>query len=158
MSNETLRTKIVMPLGQTVNWVSVRVERIMANSSRREVRPLSEKDAIDTGAEIISEAFIFVVAAAAITNEYMTSAAKAAVKAEQLDRKLEELSASVDTLEQELRILRLEQQRHTDRLNEELYVLVPLATQMNKKERKMNKIEEEEEEEPGTRIGLIFSC
>lgn len=132
MANERLRNGIVMPLGQGMHWISVRMQRVLNESSRKDVRRLPDSEAIETGSELLSEAFIFFVAAVAITNEYMSSAAKSAAKAQQLDRTLEELGASVDTLEQEIKLLVMEQQRQVERLNQELLHLTTLLAKGQK--------------------------
>jgi hypothetical protein len=78
----------------------VRAQRLLAGSARKDVRPLTTEEAVADGSELLSEAFVFAVAAAVVTNEYVTSARKATAKAEELDRTLDQLGASVSTLEQ----------------------------------------------------------
>lgn len=120
---------IRLPSRAGFHWVSVRAQRLLANSSRKDVRPLSEAEAIADGSELLSEAFVFVVAAGAITNEYIIAARKSNAKSEELDRTLDTLGASVSTLEQEVHLIMMEQQRQVERLNSELAHLTELLAQ-----------------------------
>jgi hypothetical protein len=100
VEHELLRQYVVMPLGQGFHWLSVRGQRLLAGSTRKDVRPLTAEEAVADGSELLGEAFVFAVAAAVVTNEYIVSARKATAKAEELDRTLEALGATVSTLEQ----------------------------------------------------------
>ncbi|KAF1989577.1 hypothetical protein K402DRAFT_451789 [Aulographum hederae CBS 113979] len=80
-------------------------------AARPRIRPLSEAKAIETGANFISETFLFAVAGGLIIAESLRSRWKesnrredVADRLDQLESQIEELSAKNATLEQQLRI------------------------------------------------------
>ena len=78
------------------------LKRLTLNSVRTDVKPLPEADALQLGAEIIGEIFVYSIAAAIMTREYLDSAAKAQAKEEKLNRHLISLEQRIISLEEQL--------------------------------------------------------
>ncbi|EGD80983.1 hypothetical protein PTSG_01565 [Salpingoeca rosetta] len=98
MTHETLRQRVVVPVGQATHWISVRLQRLTMNSSRRDVKPLSEDLAVTYGAEFIGEFFIFSVATVMLVGEYNASAKKSAAKEAKLQSTLASLRDDIEQL------------------------------------------------------------
>eukprot|EP00051_Salpingoeca_urceolata_P034062 m.23366 g.23366 ORF g.23366 m.23366 type:complete len:179 (+) comp7151_c0_seq1:226-762(+) len=99
--SETVRTKLLAPLGQVSHWVTVRVARSMSGSRRKEVKRIKMDEAVILGAELVSETFIFSVAAAIVINEYAQSSAKADAKEAKLQDRLANLEKGLQDLHEE---------------------------------------------------------
>jgi len=94
-------------------------EQIKASQKPPRIRPLSESKAIETGANFISETFLFLVAAGAVVFESWRSRRKENNRREGIDDRLEELErervemkAMIDLLQSEIAVL-TEQQHLT---------------------------------------------
>ena len=103
VNNAVVRDGLCAPLGQGWHWVSVQSKRLVSDSARREVRPLTQEDAVQegvpsrcihtqchvhTGADILAEVFVFVVAASYVVYEYVNSAVKSQKQKEDLNNQL----------------------------------------------------------------------
>jgi hypothetical protein len=66
------------------------------------VRPLTEAKAIETGANFISETFLFCVAGAAIVFEYWRSKRKESTRRDEVSDRLDQIELKIDRLEQGL--------------------------------------------------------
>ena len=69
------------------------------------VQPLTQKKAIEVGAEILGEAFIYTVAASAILFEYWRSSRKEATLEAEQDRDIDILKDKLQKVEETLKIL-----------------------------------------------------
>ena len=77
---------------------SVIVKRLALNNHRTDVMPLPDKEAVELGADIIGEVFVYSIAAVILTREYIDSSTKTSAKESKLNAKLEELEQSIDAL------------------------------------------------------------
>lgn len=89
----------------------------MGATGATHIRPLKEEKAIEVGAEIIGEAFIYSVAASFIMYEYWRSSRKEATLEAEQDREIDVLQDKLRNMEQiiteiESRILRLEKSKN----------------------------------------------
>jgi myosin-1 len=66
------------------------------------VRPLTEAKAIETGANFISETFLFCVAGAAIVFEYWRSKRKESSRRDEVSDRLDQIELKIDRLERGL--------------------------------------------------------
>lgn len=73
------------------------------NSSRTDVKPLLEKDAVELGADLIGELIVYSIAAAILVRDYIESNTKAAAKESKLNSRLRVLEDHIDRLDEELR-------------------------------------------------------
>jgi hypothetical protein len=116
-----LRSYLVLPVGQGTRLacfsnltlivshkISVIMKRMTLNSSRTDVKPLAEKDAVDLGADIIGEVFVYSVAAVILIREYVDNAAKTFAKEEKLNKRLHDLEAHVLRVNDELAQVHME--------------------------------------------------
>lgn len=76
------------------------------NSSRTDVKPLDEKDAVELGADIIGEIFVYSIAAVLLTREYIENNSKAIAKEEKLNKRLLSLEENIQRLGEEIRQLK----------------------------------------------------
>lgn len=88
--------------------MSVILKRMSLNSSRTDVKPLLEKDAVELGADLIGELIVYTIAAAILVRDYVESNAKAAAKESKLNGRLRVLEDHIDRLDGELRVARAE--------------------------------------------------
>lgn len=100
-------------LKKTKEEVTKRVEEREKQKPKPRIRPLSEAKAIETGANFISETFLFLVAGGVIVFEQWRSRRKASTQREELDDRLdkleaerEELKGTISKLQQDIEILR----------------------------------------------------
>eukprot|EP00911_Craspedida_sp_UC1_P001338 UC1_evm7s1007 len=101
------RDRVVIPIGQTWHFLQVRASRLANRNSRKDVRPLSEAGAVELGAELVGEVFIFGVAAAIVTREYFESAEKSRKKEAAEEARLTGLHTRLALLEQRLKAVEL---------------------------------------------------
>jgi len=87
-------------------------EHVKAQQKPPRIRPLSESKAIETGANFISETFLFLVAAGVVVFESWRSRRKESSRREGIDERLEdlekeraEMKASIDLLQSEIATL-----------------------------------------------------
>ena len=73
-----------------------------ASKALPRVRPLTEAKAIETGANFISETFLFCVAGAAIVFEYWRSKRKESSRRDEVSDRLDQIELKIDRLEQGL--------------------------------------------------------
>jgi hypothetical protein len=73
-----------------------------ASKALPRVRPLTEAKAIETGANFISETFLFCVAGAAIVFEYWRSKRKESTRRDEVSDRLDQIELKIDRLEQGL--------------------------------------------------------
>jgi hypothetical protein len=90
-------------------------EHIKAHQKPPRIRPLSESKAIETGANFISETFLFLVAAGAVIFESWRSRRKENNRREGIDDRLEdlekeraEMKATIDLLQKEIATLTIQ--------------------------------------------------
>ena len=86
------RTKICMPPAQFYHWCEVNVKaRLLNLGSPKEVVKLNEQAAIDLGAELIGDIFIFSVGAFAVVAEYTRQQRKLSVEKAALESRLQQI-------------------------------------------------------------------
>lgn len=86
------RTKICMPPAQAYHWVEVNVKaRLLNLGSPKEVVKLNEQAAIDLGAELIGDLFMFSIGAAAVIAEYTRQSRKGAEEKNALESRLRQI-------------------------------------------------------------------
>ena len=80
--------------------------RLMGAKGPAQVQPLKEERAIEVGAELIGEAFIFSVAAAFVLYEYNKSVKKEAAKEGERKKDMEKMRAQLDRLGEDMRLVK----------------------------------------------------
>lgn len=79
--------------------------RTIGGTGPSRVQPLKREKAIEVGAEILGEAFIYTVAASAILLEYWRSSRKEAILEAEQDRDIDFLKDKLQKFEETLKIL-----------------------------------------------------
>jgi hypothetical protein len=98
------------------------MQRLMMNSSRKDVKPLEEDAAVAEGSEMFSEVFVFAVAVIIAVNEYQSSNKKTAAKESKLADTLSHMNDGIKGLEAQLVSMnqqQLELQRNLEVLRRE---------------------------------------
>ena len=80
--------------------------RLMGAKGPAQVQPLKEERAIEVGAELIGEAFIFSVAAVFVLYEYNKSVKKEAVKEEVIKQEMANMRTQLDSLGEDMRLVK----------------------------------------------------
>lgn len=98
-SNPFFRTWICMPPAQLYHWWEVNFRlRMMGLGRAKHVEPLTEKEAIELGGEMLGEFVVFSIAAVVLVLEYQRSSRKEAAKEERLERELSGLKTKVQEM------------------------------------------------------------
>mmetsp|Transcript_15377 Transcript_15377/g.39646 ORF Transcript_15377/g.39646 Transcript_15377/m.39646 type:complete len:196 (+) Transcript_15377:156-743(+) len=79
-SSPWVSSNLVEPIGQWAHWITIRSERIIAGNWRATVRPVKPEVALEWGASVLSESFVFGVAAGFVIVEYADKDKKEALK------------------------------------------------------------------------------
>lgn len=88
-NSEFVRQKICMPPAQFYHWCEVNIKARMLNLGKpKEVVKLNEQAAIDLGAELLGEIFMFLVASATILAEYIRQSRRSAEDKAALETRL----------------------------------------------------------------------
>eukprot|EP00731_Ephydatia_muelleri_P027835 Em0019g708a len=96
-----------MPPAQAFHKMEMFVKmRLMGAKGPAQVQPLKEERAIEVGAELIGEAFIFSVAAAFVLYEYNKSVKKEAAKEGERKKDMEKMRAQLDRLGEDMRLVK----------------------------------------------------
>lgn len=94
------RTYICMPPAQFYHWLEVNVKMRMLNLGKpKDVKKLDENAAIDLGADLLGEFFIFSIAATTITLEFMRQSRNAAKAAAELEERWDTVEEKIHNLE-----------------------------------------------------------
>lgn len=93
------RTRICMPPAQFYHWCEVNVKaRLLNLGSPKEVAKLNEQAAIDLGAELIGEWFLFTIGAGAAIAEYTRQSRKNAEEKAALEARLNQIEGNTSDL------------------------------------------------------------
>ncbi|XP_054758867.2 putative OPA3-like protein CG13603 [Lytechinus pictus] len=94
-----MRKYVCMPPAQFYHWLDVNLRmRILGLGKATEVKPLSNEAAVELGAEIISESFLFSVATGTIAFEYWRSSKKEEKHESQQSLDIKKLQSQVQEL------------------------------------------------------------
>ena len=86
LKNEAFKDYVCAPVGQGWHWVSVKAKRLVTDGARREVRRLDPTEAVQEGAEILAEVFVFGIASSYVVYEYVKSNQKSAAQKAELNK------------------------------------------------------------------------
>ncbi|GCB62648.1 hypothetical protein scyTo_0014517 [Scyliorhinus torazame] len=89
---------ICLPPAQIYHWVEMKTKMRMMGFKSGQVQPLSEEVAADLGAELLGEAFVFIIGGACILAEYVRQSSNSARKEEELSSMLQSLQEQVSHL------------------------------------------------------------
>ncbi|XP_005093419.1 putative OPA3-like protein CG13603 [Aplysia californica] len=120
-ANPFFRRYICMPPAQIYNWAEINIRlRMVGLGSAKNVEPLSEKEAIELGGEMLGEFIVFSFAAILLLSEYARSSRKEQLNQEKakqeglrLNAKLQEMGIVSEIQEAQIREL----QRRVDVLS-----------------------------------------
>ncbi|XP_070569460.1 optic atrophy 3 protein homolog [Ptychodera flava] len=97
--SEFFRRRICMPPAQLYHWSEINIKmRILGLGKAKEVKPLSESAAVELGAEIIGETFIFTVGVGVIVAEFWRQSRNEQHKEDQQNDSIKELYNKVEEL------------------------------------------------------------
>lgn len=98
--SKVFRNYICIPVAQFFHWYDVKVRmRVIGLGKVTSVPKLDEKKAIETGAQLLSEAILIVIGSAIVIFEYRRSALKDEAKAEALEKEKEDVRNQITNLE-----------------------------------------------------------
>ncbi|XP_078001029.1 optic atrophy 3 protein homolog [Glandiceps talaboti] len=98
-TNEFFRKNICMPPAQLYHWSEINIKmRILGLGKAKSVKPLSEQSAVELGAEIIGETFIFTVGVGILVAEYWRQARNEQHKEDKQNDSILELQSQVEEL------------------------------------------------------------
>ena len=86
LKNEAFKDYVCAPVGQGWHWLSVKAKRLVTDGARREVRRLDPTEAVQEGAEILAEVFVFGIASSYVVYEYIKSNQKSAAQKAELNK------------------------------------------------------------------------
>eukprot|EP00050_Salpingoeca_kvevrii_P022352 m.124997 g.124997 ORF g.124997 m.124997 type:complete len:169 (+) comp9684_c0_seq3:2-508(+) len=103
--HEFVRSRVIEPIGQAWHWVGVKVKLSSLSRSRRAIKPLSSAEAVELGAEIVGEVFVFSVAAGILVFDYRQSSIAAAAKEEKEQQRRTQLADDIASMKASILLL-----------------------------------------------------
>ncbi|XP_002736065.1 optic atrophy 3 protein homolog [Saccoglossus kowalevskii] len=98
-SSELFRRRICMPPAQIYHWSEVNVKmRLLGFGKVKEVKPLSEAAAVELGAEILGESFIFTVGVGVLVAEFWRQSRNEQHKEDTQNDSIKELQMKVEEM------------------------------------------------------------
>lgn len=102
-----VRNYVIMPTAQAFHKLEMFIKmRLMGAKGPAQVQPLKEERAIEVGAELIGEAFIFSVAAVFVLYEYNKSVKKEAQKEAARKKDLQEMKLLLSRLDKDVELVK----------------------------------------------------
>jgi hypothetical protein len=98
--------------------ITVLAQRIAAGSSRREIRPLDHKAAVEDGADVLGEVFVFSLAASYVVYEYTTSSRKSTEETTRRTQTITSITNGLESLEASVVNLHQAQRRQQERISQ----------------------------------------